>query len=159
MEYEPKPDNRLWAILIIASALVPAMVAVELAVPGYQPRLGGGGSPSGPGGGGGGGGGSAETVHVVMPSGVQFKHTLNFQPAHITVVVGKNNTISWTNQDSADHTVTFYSGPQGVQLASISDSDVGAGQTYTVTLSTPGTYEYHCSFHPAWMIGSIVVKS
>ena len=160
MEYESKPDRRLWAFIILAAAIVPSMVAVELAVPGYQPRFGvSGQTQPPPGGGGGGGGGGSVAVQVTMPGGVQFNHKLNFQPATMTLIVGKNNTVTWTNKDSADHTVTFTSGPSGVNLASISNPDVGSGQTFTITLSAPGTYTYHCSFHPAWMRGTIIVKS
>lgn len=156
MEYEAKPDRRIWALIIIAAAVVPSMVAVELAVPGYQPRFGVSGQNPPPTGGGGPGGAA---VQVIMPGGVQFNHKLNFLPAKMTLIVGKNNTVTWTNKDSADHTVNFISGPSGVSLASISNPDVGSGQTFTITLSTPGTYSYHCSFHPAWMRGTIVVKS
>ena len=98
-------------------------------------------------------------VQVIMPSGVSVEHNLNFQPSSMTLIVGKNNTVTWTNKDGADHTVTFTSGPSGVTLASISDPDVGSGQTFTITLTVPGTYTYHCNFHPAWMHGTIVVKS
>ena len=156
MEYEAKPDRRLWAVLILAGAILPSMIALELAVPNFQPRFGAAGNsptPSTPGAGGG------KTVQVVMPSGVSFKRSLNFQPATMTLIVGLNNTITWTNQDGADHTVTFTSGPSGVSLPSISDPDVGSGQSFTITLSTAGTYQYHCSFHPAWMRGTITVKS
>jgi plastocyanin len=156
MEYEAKPDNRLWAIIIIAAAIVPSMVAIELAIPGYQPRFGvqasSGGTPSG-------GGGGGVAVQVTIPSGVSVEHNLNFQPATMTLIIGKNNTVTWTNKDGADHTVNFLTGPTGVTLATISDPDIGSGQTFTITLSVPGTYTYHCSFHPGWMRGTIVVKS
>jgi plastocyanin len=157
MEYSEKPDNRLWALIIIAAAIVPSMVAVELAVPGFQARfgvsVGGGGTPAG------GGGGGGVAVHVTIPSGISVEHNLNFQPSTMTLIIGKNSTVIWTNQDSADHTVTFTSGPSGVSLGSISNPDIGSGQTFTITLSTPGTYTYHCSFHPGWMHATIVVKS
>jgi len=157
MEYEAKPDGRLWALVIIAAALVPTMVVAELAVPGFQARFGttapSSSSSSGS------GAGAGVTVHIIMPSGVSINHNLNFQPSTITLIVGKNNTVTWTNDDSADHTVTFLTGPTGVSLASISNPDVGSGQSFTIVLSTPGTYTYHCSFHPAWMHGTIVVKS
>jgi plastocyanin len=157
MEYEAKPDNRLWALIIIAAAIVPSLVAVELAVPGFQAHFSVAGStpsqPSGPPPGGG------VAVQVIMPSGVSVEHNLNFQPSSITLVVGKNNTVTWTNKDGADHTVTFLTGPTGVNLASISDADVGFGQTFTITLTVAGTYTYHCGFHPLWMRGTIVVKT
>ena len=153
MEYESKPDRRLWAVVVFAAALVPLMIGVELAVPGVQPHLPGpGGSTPPPSGGGGG-----TAVEVIMPNGVNIQHNLNFQPAVLKLVIGVNNTITWTNDDSADHTVSFVSGPSGVSLASISDPDVGSGQTFTITLSTAGTYQYHCAFHPGWMKGTITV--
>jgi plastocyanin len=31
------------------------------------------------------------------------------------------------------------------------------GDTYTVTLTTPGTYDYECQFHASWMLGVITV--
>jgi len=154
MEYEAKPDGRLWALIIIAAAIIPSMVAVELAVPGFQARFGvSPGSPSTSGG----GVSSGVAVQVIMPAGVSVEHNLNFQPSTITLVVGKNNSVTWTNKDGADHTVTFLTGPAGVNLGSISDPDVGSGQSFTITLSTPGTYTYHCNFHPAWMHGTITV--
>lgn len=155
MEYEAKPDRRLWALLILGATIVPSMVALELAVPNFQPRIGGGGSTAPPASG---GVGTTTAVQVVMPNGVGVRSSLNFQPSTITVVIGVNNTISWTNKDSADHTVTFATVPSGVQRTSISNPDVGPGETFTITLTVAGTYQYHCSFHPAWMRGTIIVK-
>ena len=63
-----------------------------------------------------------------------------FGPATATVVVGVNNTITWTNDDSAAHTVTFTSVPSG---AGTSNSDIIAPNgTFTQTLTVPGTYQY-----------------
>jgi plastocyanin len=155
VEYEAKPDRRLWALLILGAAIVPSMVAVELAVPSFQPRIGGGGSPPPPATG---GGGATAAVQVVMPNGVGVRSSLNFLPSTITVVIGVNNTISWTNRDSADHTVTFTTVPSGVQRTSITNPDVGPGETFTITLTVAGTYQYHCSFHPGWMRGTVIVK-
>ncbi|MDA4121283.1 MAG: cupredoxin domain-containing protein [Thaumarchaeota archaeon] len=155
MQYESKPDRRLWALLILAAALIPGMITLELALPGFQPRFGASGSAPPPTS----GGGKTTAVQVLMPNGVNFNHNLNFQPAQLVLIIGVNNTITWTNQDSADHTVTFTSGPSGADLPGLSDPDLGSGQTYTIALSASGTYQYHCSFHPAWMRGTIVVKS
>ena len=79
--------------------------------------------------------------------------TSYYSPSVITVIIGKNNTVTWVNDDIAPHTVTsdtsgqFDSGP-------IADH----GATWTHTFDTPGTYTYHCSYHP-WMHGTIIVKS
>jgi plastocyanin len=93
-----------------------------------------------------------------MPNGVGVRSSLNFLPSTITLVIGVNNTISWTNKDSADHTVTFTKVPTGAQESSISNPDVSPGETFTITLTAPGTYQYHCAFHPGWMHGTITVK-
>ncbi|MDA4125257.1 MAG: cupredoxin domain-containing protein [Thaumarchaeota archaeon] len=97
------------------------------------------------------------TVPVTIPNGISSNQTLNFTPKAITVVVGVNNTIQWTNQDSAAHTVTSTSIPSGA--SSFDSGNLNAGATFTVTLTTPGTYHYLCSIHPAWMIATIIVKS
>jgi len=155
VEYEPSPDRRLWALVILAAAVVPSMITFELAVPGFQARLGGGASsippPSG--------GGKTAAVQVIMPNGVGVTSSLNFAPSKITVKVGVNNTITWTNKDGADHTVTFSAVPTGVQAVSLSNPDMGSGESFTITLTVAGTYHYHCSFHPGWMQGTIVVVS
>ncbi len=79
-----------------------------------------------------------------------------FGPDNATVVVGVNNTIVWTNDDVAAHTVTFTTVPSG---AGTSNSDIIAPNgTFTQTLTVPGTYHYICSLH-GWMKGTIIVKA
>ena len=94
---------------------------------------------------------------VDIASGTGSNNTLNFNPSAITVKIGVNNTITFTNHDSTTHSVTFTSAPSGVALPA-GQPNLGAGQSYTVTLTSPGTYQYHCTFH-SWMSGSIVVNS
>ncbi len=98
-----------------------------------------------------------QTITVNIPSGVSSNQGLNFSPQTVTVVVGVNNTIKWVNQDSVTHTVTSVSVPSGA--SSFDSGNLNAGATFTVTLTTPGTYQYHCSIHPTWMTGTIIVKS
>ena len=98
------------------------------------------------------------TSTVNIASGTGSNQSLNFNPSSITVVIGKNNTIQFTNSDSTTHTVTFTSAPSGVSLSSISDSGISAGTSFTITLTTAGTYQYHCSIH-SWMSGTITVVS
>jgi plastocyanin len=95
-----------------------------------------------------------------MPIGVSANQSLNFLPSTITVVIGVNNTIIWTNQDVTPHTVTTLPGstlPSGA--SSFDSSTLSQGQTFRLTLSIPGTYQYHCSIHPAWMKSTIIVKA
>jgi plastocyanin len=73
----------------------------------------------------------------------------------IKVVVGVNNTIVWNDLDPVQHTVRSRAIPSA---AAAWDSGIlNQGQTYTLTLTVPGTYHYDCSIHPDWMIGTIVV--
>ena len=70
--------------------------------------------------------------------------------APLLVAAGAALTI--TNMDSAAHTVTADDG-------SAFDVEVkGGGGTATLTApSTPGTYTYHCRFHPS-MHGTLTVR-
>lgn len=107
------------------------------------------------------GGPSSAGVTVAMPQNIGDDQSLNFQPASVTVVVGVNNTINFVDQDSqsgAPHNVHWLTQPAG---AGAKDSPVtmSAGQSFTVTLTAPGTYTYDCSIHPGWMKGTITVKA
>ena len=73
-----------------------------------------------------------------------------FRPPSMQTEVGK--TITWTQKDSAAHTVTSTSGPE-----SFDSGRLGKGQKFSQTFSKPGTYQYKCTIHPS-MKGTIVVK-
>ncbi len=94
-------------------------------------------------------------VKVSIPSGTGSSSSLNYSPSTITVVIGTNNTIMWTNNDAAVHSVDSSSVPAGAQA--FSDDNLTPGATYSVTLTVAGTYQYYCMFH-SWMTGTIVVK-
>lgn len=72
-----------------------------------------------------------------------------FSPAAITVK--KGTTVTWTNQDSTEHTVTETDGQTGPQSGSL-----GNGKTYTFAYNTAGTFHYHCSIHSE-MTGTVTV--
>lgn len=74
-----------------------------------------------------------------------------FAPASITVNEG--DTITWTNQDTAPHTVATTSGPQ-----SLNSPYLSKGQSWSYTFSAPGTYEYYCTVHPD-MRARVVVRA
>lgn len=97
-----------------------------------------------------------QTAHlgIIMPSGAA-NNELNFSPANVTLVVGVNNTVTWTNTDTVPHTVVSSKVPSGAQP--FSSDIINPGGTYTMTLTIPGTYSYYCSIHPVWMRASIVV--
>ncbi|MDP3999326.1 MAG: cupredoxin family copper-binding protein [bacterium] len=67
-----------------------------------------------------------------------------------TLVVKKGDTVTWTNKDSAPHTVTGDNGgPASPTLKQ--------NETYSYTFNTAGTFSYRCSFHPA-MLSTVVVQ-
>lgn len=71
-----------------------------------------------------------------------------FDPASISVAAG--TTVTWTNTDSAAHTVRWDDG------TAPSGSLTSGGAPYTRTFDTPGTFAYACGIHPA-MTGTVVV--
>jgi plastocyanin len=71
-----------------------------------------------------------------------------FGPATLSVAVG--STVTWTNADSAAHTVTADDG-------SFDSKSLAAGSTFSQTFDTAGTFAYHCSIHPN-MTASVDVK-
>jgi glucose/arabinose dehydrogenase/plastocyanin/phosphatidylethanolamine-binding protein (PEBP) family uncharacterized protein len=74
---------------------------------------------------------------------------MDFTPATITIQV--NQSVTWLNTDSVPHTATSDTG--------VWDSGtIGAGATYTRQFTSPGTFPYHCSFHPG-MVGTVVVQA
>jgi len=70
-----------------------------------------------------------------------------FEPKTITIKVGR--TVTWTNQDSAAHTVAGDGG--------IDSGDLSKGKSYSKTFDTEGTFDYHCSIHPQ-MKGQVIVQ-
>jgi plastocyanin len=74
-------------------------------------------------------------------------------PYHVTVSAGEE--ITWSNDDSAAHTVT--SGLPGAPDGIFDSSLFMAGATFSVTLDEAGEYPYFCMVHP-WMIGNITVN-
>ncbi len=73
-----------------------------------------------------------------------------FSPGALTVAPGA--TITWTNRDSAPHTVTSDTG------AWTDSGTLATGKSFSLTLTKPGTYAYHCAVHPR-MTATIVVSS
>ena len=62
-----------------------------------------------------------------------------FQPVNLHVKVG--TTVTWTNEDTAPHTVTF-------RDSSLKSSGIlRQGETYSYTFTTAGTFAYYCDLH------------
>jgi len=75
-------------------------------------------------------------------------------PQDVSINVG--DTVIWTNDDTAAHTVTSGSptyGPDGTFDSSL----FMAGATFEVTFDDSGSYDYFCMVHP-WMQGNVQVS-
>lgn len=92
-----------------------------------------------------------------------------FEPATVTVDSGQ--TVTWTNADAVDHTVTAYEAgiPEGAAYFASGDFPselearnhlnrglVGPGEEYEHVFERPGTYEYFCIPHERSGMGGAV---
>jgi plastocyanin len=98
---------------------------------------------------------SPATTSVEIPKGAGTGPSAapGYAPDKVTVVIGVNNTVTWTNDDTVAHTVTSVSGN-----GTVSSGNLVPGGTYTFTFSSPGTYDYYCEYH-SWMSATVIVKS
>ena len=89
-------------------------------------------------------------VNVTIPQGASTQGP-GYGPDSITLVIGKNNTVVWTNDDNAIHTMTATD-------QSFDSLNIVAGEVWQYTFTVPGTYTYICIYHPV-MRGTVTVKS
>lgn len=62
--------------------------------------------------------------------------------------VQKGTTVTWKNQDNAQHSITSdENSPKG----GLDSDTLKKGETYEHTFTETGTYNYYCEFHPATM--------
>lgn len=72
-----------------------------------------------------------------------------FDPGTTDVAAGES--VTWTNDDSVAHTVTF-------SEDSVESSDeLAAGDEFSASFDAPGTFDYVCSIH-ADMTGTVTVE-
>ena len=78
-----------------------------------------------------------------------------YSPFQTKISIG--DSVVWTNDDNAAHTVT--SGTASVGASGIFDSSLFmAGESFRVEFSESGVYDYFCMVHP-WMTGIVLVDS
>lgn len=101
-----------------------------------------------------GGTGAGGTDCPDLTGGDTFSITISgfaFDPSCLTARAAQS--ISIVNEDSADHTFTI----DGSQV----DVEIAAGETFNGEpvsgVLEPGTYDFHCRFHPS-MTGTITVE-
>ena len=76
-----------------------------------------------------------------------------FIPATVSISAGE--TVTWSNDDSAAHTVT--SGAPGAPDGVFDSSLFMADTTFSHTFDEVGEYDYFCLVHP-WMTGKVTVS-
>ncbi len=91
---------------------------------------------------------NAVVVDIPSDNGYPFAQ---FTPQVITVVIGVNNTVTWTNHDVLTHNILTASGL-------FASGDLPTGASYTFTFTQAGTFPYYCSYHPSHT-GIVIVKN
>jgi plastocyanin len=95
------------------------------------------------------------TVSIAKGSGVPGCEETNecYLPYSLEVLIG--DTVSWSNDDSAAHTVTSgtANNPDGV----FDSGMMLVNQSWEFTFAESGEYDYYCLLHP-WMTGKIIVN-
>jgi len=71
-----------------------------------------------------------------------------FRPDVLFITAG--DTVTWTNRDSAQHSVVFLTGLGQTE-------NFGLGQSSSLRFIAPGTYKYICGLHGQSMSGMVVV--
>lgn len=98
------------------------------------------------------------TISLPDGSGIPGCETTNecYIPYEVTVAVGA--TITWSNDDTAAHTVTSGS-PQAGATGAFDSGLFMAEATFDHTFDTAGTYDYYCEPHRgAGMVGKVIVE-
>jgi len=101
---------------------------------------------------------SPMTLTVSIPEGVGVPGcettTECYLPYEVDVAVG--TTVTWTNGDTAVHTVTSGNPSSGVDEL-FDSSIIMSGDTFEFTFNDAGTFDYYCFVHP-WMAGIVNVS-
>ncbi|HET6517008.1 MAG TPA: PEFG-CTERM sorting domain-containing protein [Nitrosopumilaceae archaeon] len=103
-------------------------------------------------------------VSIALGSGVPGCEETDecYIPATVTVSVG--GEVTWSNDDTAPHTVTagnLKENPDTVGTSLPNGFDSGmimSEETFEHTFDTEGTFDYFCMVHP-WMVGTVIVEA
>jgi plastocyanin len=89
-------------------------------------------------------------TNIYIPAGAAIEGSVaNFNPQSVTVAVGVNNTVIWTNLDAA---------VQMVSGSGFSSGNLTEGQSWNYTFTTPGTYPFTDPYYQ-WLSGTVTVVS
>lgn len=119
--------------------LVPSLVLVAL-LSGCDLTLARGSQPT------------STSTSTTIPALVQSVDIANFAFSPSSVTIAKGTTVTWTNKDSASHTVTSTTG-----ATAFASGTIAAGKSFANTFDVAGTWTYRCSFHPS-MTATVIVS-
>jgi plastocyanin/methionine-rich copper-binding protein CopC len=74
------------------------------------------------------------------------------------IIIDAGTTLTWINSDSVDHYINTDPHPGHNYYPDQNSRALAGGETYSITLNTPGYYPYHCSAHPETMKAVIIVR-
>jgi plastocyanin len=107
---------------------------------------------------------------IVIPKGASSQSGgKNFEPSTITVIIGVNNTVRWTNNDDVSSSVVADNATEDPDFAADTQFAFGSvpanatnylqpGQSFEFTFNRPGEFHYHSEPHP-WLRGIVIVLS
>ncbi|AJW70286.1 cupredoxin domain-containing protein [Nitrosopumilus adriaticus] len=95
---------------------------------------------------------SEEQSYVIIPLGAVIHGSASLIPEEITVVLGKNNTITWINDDDTVHTLVSDKGGN----ERWSTGMMRPGESSSVTFNNTGIFNYHGTPGP-WITGTVTV--
>jgi LPXTG-motif cell wall-anchored protein len=76
-----------------------------------------------------------------------------------TVTITEGDTVVWTNNGQAPHSVTANDGSFDSSPSCPSSGCMEHGDTYNHTFNSVGTFAYHCRVHGFAMSGTVVVEA
>ncbi|WP_162476393.1 cupredoxin domain-containing protein [Nitrososphaera sp. AFS] len=104
---------------------------------------------------------AGDSVTIVPNASTITPGTKAFSPNPINVKVG--DTVTWTNKDTVEHTVTSGTGASDTNKGKEFDSGLAGptaltatGKTFSHKFAAAGTFPYFCQLHPA-MMGKVIV--
>ena len=93
----------------------------------------------------------ASATFAPIPSGNVFDVEISgFEFVQNTATIKVGDTVTWTNQDGAPHTIVADDG-------SFKSNSLKNGTSFSHTFDIAGTYSYHCGIHSS-MIGLVIVE-
>jgi plastocyanin len=94
---------------------------------------------------------SKDVAKITIPKGAsnQQSSAPNYIPNKMVVVLGKNSTVQWYNQDDIPSSVTS-------DLKKFDSTSIMPGHSWTFVFDRPGIYWYHSEPHP-WMHAEVIV--